>query len=163
MSDTLDQLAMRYDGTWRAHVITADKLKTMTFPPVQWVVPGIIPEGVTILAGKPKIGKSLLVLDIALAIAGGRFVLGDIKPIQGEVLYAALEDPKRRLWKRTRKIRGLDVAWPAALTLATQWRRLDAGGVDDIKEWASSVPNPRVVILDTLAGVRPDRGTREST
>jgi hypothetical protein len=47
--------------------------------------------------------------------------------------------------------------WPERLTLATRWRRLDDGGVDDIGEWADSVVEPRLVVLDTLAGVRPQR------
>ena len=84
----------------RENSFSADALRTMTFKPLDYVVPGIISEGVTILAGKPKIGKSWLALDIALAVSGDRFLLGEIKPIQGDVLYAALEDNKRRLWKR---------------------------------------------------------------
>jgi hypothetical protein len=150
------------NGTWRDNVFTAAGLRTMTFAAVQYVLPSIIPEGVTILAGRPKIGKSWLALDIALAISGGRFVLGDIHPAQGDVLYAALEDNKRRLWKRIRKILGPDVPWPTGLTLTTQWRRLDAGGAADIKDWAQSVAKPRLVILDTLAGVRPDRNSRDT-
>jgi len=88
-------------------------------------------------------------------------VLGDVKPAQGDGLYAALEDNQGRLWKRTRKILGPDAAWPEALTLATRWRRLDNGGDTDIREWADEAGNPRVVILDTLAGVRPDRTNRD--
>jgi hypothetical protein len=149
--------------TWRDNVFTASTLRTMTFKPVNWVVPGIIPEGLTILAGKPKIGKSWLALDVALAITSERFVLGEIKPEQGDVLYAALEDNRRRLWKRVRKITAAaDVAWPERLSLATRWRRLDNGGASDIKEWAGAVSKPRLVILDTLAGVRPDRNARDS-
>ena len=64
----------------------------------------LIPEGVTILAGKPKVGKSWLALDLALALAGGRFVLGDIHLIEGDVLYAALEDNERRLRSRIERI-----------------------------------------------------------
>jgi hypothetical protein len=149
--------------SWRHNVFTASDLAAMTFKPINWVVPGIIPEGLTILAGKPKIGKSWLALDIALAITGPRFVLGNIEPEQGDVLYAALEDNKRRLWKRIRKIMAVDdVAWPEQLMLATRWRRLDNGGAADIREWAGTVAKPRLVILDTLAGVRPDRNGRDS-
>jgi predicted ATP-dependent serine protease len=36
--------------------------------------PGLIPEGLTIIAGKPKIGKSWLALDICIAVAMDRFV-----------------------------------------------------------------------------------------
>jgi hypothetical protein len=47
--------------------------------------------------------------------------------------------------------------------LATQWRKLDEGGVDDILEWCESVSEPWLVILDTLAGVRPERQARDTT
>jgi RecA-family ATPase len=43
------------------------------------------------------------------------------------------------------------------LTLTTSWRRLDKGGVTDIAEWISAARTPRLVILDTLAGVKPIR------
>ena len=46
---------------------------------------------------------------------------------------------------------------PERLTLATRWRRLDRGGVEDIEAWCDSVPSPRLVLLDTLASVRPTR------
>jgi len=134
-------------STWRDRAFTAGALRTMNFKAIEYVVPGIIPEGLTILAGKPKIGKSWLALDLALAVAGDRFVLGELKPAQGDVLYAALEDNQRRLWKRTRKI--MDTAqavWPERLTLATQWRRIDGGGIEDIKDWASRATNPRLVM-----------------
>jgi len=158
-----DRRSANREDTWRENSFSAEALQTMTFKPVDYVVPGIFPEGVTILAGKPKIGKSWLALDIALAVSGDRFLLGEIKPIQGAVLYAALEDNKRRLWKRIRKIMAAaDVRWPSGLTLATRWRRLDNGGVADIQDWAATVANPRLVILDTLAGVRPDRNARET-
>src|SRR5215472_4624510 len=115
--------------SWRDNVFTASDLRAMTFKPINWVVPGIIPEGLTILAGKPKVGKSWLALDLALAVAGGRYVLGEIKPDEGDVLYAALEDNQRRLWKRTDIVMGRhSVTWPDRLTLATKWRRLDDGG-----------------------------------
>jgi hypothetical protein len=84
------------DG-WRAHVFTAASLREKKFEPISYVVPQLIPEGVTIFAGKPKIGKSWAALDIALAKAGGRFVFGDIHLIEGDVLYCALEDNDRRL------------------------------------------------------------------
>src|SRR5262245_31745641 len=73
---------------WRDHVFTAADLQHKTFPPVTYCVPGLIPEGLTIIAGKPKIGKSWLALDICIAIAAGRFCLGDCRPAQGDVLYA---------------------------------------------------------------------------
>jgi RecA-family ATPase len=60
-------------------------------------VPDLIQEGLTIIAGKPKIGKSWLALDICIAISAGRYCLGERKPVEGDVLYAAMEDNPRRL------------------------------------------------------------------
>lgn len=85
--------------TWRNGLITAKDLQTKTFAPVRIILPGLIPEGVTIVAGKPKIGKSWLALDVCAAVAGDRFVLGETKPVQGDVLYIAAEDNQRRLKK----------------------------------------------------------------
>lgn len=143
---------------WRGNVFTAEDLRRKTFPPVSYIIPGLIPEGLSILAGRPKVGKSWLALDLAIAAAAGRICLGDRKPAVGDVLYAALEDNPRRLQRRIDKLLSpLATEWPKRLTLATSWQRLDKGGVTDIAEWADSVPQPRLVILDTLAGVRPVR------
>jgi hypothetical protein len=143
-------------GDWRSHVFTAAKLRTMEFPPVSYIVPGIIPEGVTVLAGKPKIGKSWMALDLAIGIATGSPVLGGVHVEQGDVLYCCLEDNQRRLKRRVTKLLGaFGGDWPARLTLATEWRRLDEGGVEDIEAWCGSVSKPRLVLLDTLVGVRP--------
>ncbi|MGH3326786.1 MAG: AAA family ATPase, partial [Streptomycetales bacterium] len=39
---------------------TADELMAMEFPEPRWAVPGILAEGVNLLAGPPKVGKSWL-------------------------------------------------------------------------------------------------------
>ena len=63
------------------------------FPDPTWCVPGIIPEGCCILSGHPKIGKSFLVLAVALAAASGGTVLG-VQVEARPVLYMALEDER---------------------------------------------------------------------
>ena len=147
-------------GSWRDQVTTAAELQRQTFPDVAYILPSLIAEGLSILAGKPKIGKSWFALELAIAVAGGRTCLGDREPKTGDVLYAALEDNPRRLQRRIDKLLSpVSGDWPLRLTLATQWRRLDEGGVEDIAEWADEVAEPRLVILDTLAGVRPIRST----
>ena len=143
---------------WRSYAFTAAALREMEFPPVSYVVPSLVPEGLTILAGRPKIGKSWMALELAIGIASGGKVLGGINVEQGDVLYACLEDNKRRLKRRVMKLLSpFSSEWPERLTLATQWRRLDQGGIADIVDWCDSAPSPRLVLLDTLAGVRPAR------
>ena len=43
----------------------ADELMAMEFAPPRWAVPGFLAEGVSLLAGPPKVGKSWLALDLA--------------------------------------------------------------------------------------------------
>jgi hypothetical protein len=134
-------------------IFTAAELQKMVFPPIRWIVPDVLPEGLTILAGKPKMGKSWLALDIALAVAAGVNVLGR-QCAPGPVLYLALEDNQRRLQRRLQRLQpGFD--WPAALEFNTRWPLLDAGGEKQISAWIAAHEAARLVIVDTLATVRP--------
>jgi predicted ATP-dependent serine protease len=133
----------------------------MSFPPIKYVVPGVIIEGLTLFAGKPKIGKSWLLLHAAIAVARGGFTLGDIHCPEGDVLYCALEDNKRRLQSRTTKLIGLK-DWPRRLIFRTEMPRLAQGGLDWIRDWITSVPEPRLIIIDTLATVRTPRNPRKT-
>jgi hypothetical protein len=144
---------------WQDKIVTARALQTMTFKPVRYILPGYIAEGATIIAGKPKVGKSWLTLDLAIAATAERFTLGTLKPTQGDVLYLALEDNRRRLQRRIAKL------WPNArptdrLALVTDWRRADEGGLEDINDWCVSVADPVMVIVDTLEKFRPLQSSR---
>jgi hypothetical protein len=152
----VDNPTPKQSSGWRLGAVRASELQSMTFPPVRYVLSGYIPEGVTILAGKPKVGKSWLVLDLCIASAAGRFTLGTLKPFPGDVLYLALEDNPRRLKRRIKKLlQALESKWPDRLTLKTEWRRADAGGLSDIEEWCASVPEPTLIVIDTLEKIRP--------
>ncbi|MGO9849678.1 MAG: AAA family ATPase [Methylocella sp.] len=147
----------RASGSWRDSMVSAANLRTMTFEPVRYVVPGFIVEGVTLLVGRPKIGKSWWVLDVCLGVAIGCLALGKLNALQGDVLYLALEDGKRRLQKRLDKLLPtFNGGWPEGLKLVPMggWRRADQGGLEDIREWCKSVPKPILVVVDTLERLR---------
>lgn len=133
--------------------LATEVLKTMTFAPIKYVVPGVIVEGLTLLAGKPKIGKSWLLLHAGIAVASGGCTLGDLKCEEGDVLYCALEDNLRRLQSRMQILRP-DEPWPARMYVETEMPRLGDGGLDYIRSWLNSVKHPRLIIIDTLAMVR---------
>jgi AAA domain-containing protein len=146
---------------WNDGLITARELQSKKFKPVRIILSGLIPEGVTLLAGKPKVGKSWLALDVCLAVADeNRFVLGDMQPVHGDVLYLALEDNERRLKKRIDKI-VQSAAWPERLKLHTEWKRMDQGGLEDIEAWLKLAKEPRLIWIDTLAKIRPIAGRSE--
>ncbi len=102
-------LADRAAGTDGLPVMTADSILTATYPEPVWAVPGLLPVGLAILAGRPKVGKSWLALQIAQAVAAGGFALGE-HVTQGPVCYLALEDAPRRLQQRMAQ-----QGWPLGL------------------------------------------------
>jgi hypothetical protein len=142
--------------------LCTEGLQAMTFAPIKYVVPGIFVEGLTLLAGKPKVGKSWLLLHAAIAVARGGFTLGDLHCIEGDVLYCALEDNQRRLQARMTKLMGFSQKWPERLFYYCELPRLTEGGLDAIRAWIVSKPNPRLVIIDTLAMVRATRKREET-
>src|SRR5262249_28773656 len=109
-----DQTVCQPSKSWRDGIITAPDLQTKQFKPVRIILPSLIPEGITILAGKPKIGKSWLALDVCVAVADRLLVLGDKQPVQGDVLYLALEASPGPLKTRMGEIRGRG-SWPERL------------------------------------------------
>lgn len=143
--------------------VTARKLCTMTFTPIRYVVPGYIAEGLTLFAGRPKLGKSWFCLDIALAVASGGACLGDVQCAEGDVLYLALEDNLRRLQSRIFRVwNSTSQEPPERLTLVTEWDRGDEG-VAGIRKWIQEALQPRLVIVDVLAMFKAVSKDREQT
>jgi hypothetical protein len=159
LRQTPEQKKQPFD--WRKGATSGKEIRTMIFNPVTFLVRDLIPnEGVTLICSKPKVGKSWLVLDIAIASTMDRHVLGDIKPEQGDVLYLALEDSLRRLQSRMTKLLPTFAGeWPEGITFHTQWRRVDQGGLDDIREWATETKahgrKIAFIAIDVLKKVRP--------
>ena len=136
-----------------ASSIDAADLLELDIPPLAWIVPDLLPEGTTVLAGPPKLGKSCLVYQIAVEVALGGELLGRAIE-QGDVLYLALEDGKRRGQTRLRAALGdrgmprgrLEVRWSAA--------RLGEGLEGELVDWLEQHPDARLVAIDTLQRVR---------
>src|SRR5712691_6266175 len=84
----------------RPKILNAVELMALELPEPRWAVTGLIPEGLNIFAGRPKSGKSWLMLGIAIAVASGGRALGQVAVAPGDVLYLAMEDSPRRLKER---------------------------------------------------------------
>ncbi|MEE4154362.1 MAG: AAA family ATPase [Erythrobacter sp.] len=131
----------------------ADLMK-MQFPAIKYVVPGYVAEGLTVLAGAPKIGKSWMALNLAVAVAGGTQALGSIQCSQADVLYIALEDNPRRMQKRAQI---LQCPIPDALEVVFDWPAIGSGCENKIREWAARSRNPGMVVIDVFNRVRPPK------
>lgn len=93
-------------------------------PPV-YLIDGLLTEGFTILAGRPKSGKSWLCLQLAHSLAVGTPFLGEFSvPKRKRVCYLAFEDSDNRLTYRTQTIGCMP---SDDLTFYTQWPRGQAG------------------------------------
>src|SRR5438876_1590786 len=120
-------------------IMSAREFMALELPEPRWAVPGIFPEGLNIFTGRPKQGKSWLVLATAIAVASGGRALGRIEVQAGDVLYLALEDSDRRLHNRLDQLLdGAEV--PERLHLVRDWPR---GDIADIEAWLRTHPDAR--------------------
>ncbi len=141
----------------RIETFSAKNLQGMDFPPLSFAVEGLIAEGLTLLTGKPKMGKSWMALELAMAVSTGDVALGAVECEQGPVLYCALEDNRPRLQRRMKQRYGERDTWPETFHFATQLSRLDETLLEDLEDWITE-HGPRLVIIDTFACIRPLSG-----
>ena len=79
--------------------IDGETLMDMPLAMPRFCVGGLLPQGLSILGGAPKIGKSWLVLDLCVRIAKGE-PIWNLDTIPGTTLYLCLEDPLHRVQQR---------------------------------------------------------------
>lgn len=78
---------------------TAEEILSTVYKPIEYFIDGLLAQGLYILAGSQKVGKSWLALDICHSIATGSDVLKR-KTVQGTSLYLCLEDNFVRIQDR---------------------------------------------------------------
>ena len=103
-------------------------------------------------------GKSILALNLCIAVALGTKALVYADTEQGTVFYLALEDVKRRLKSRLKDCmmddtEGLVV--PRSLMFTTEWPRMGEGGLTKLDQEISAAGDVRMVVIDTLKMIRP--------
>lgn len=127
------------------------------YPAIKWVVPGYISEGFLVLAGRQKLGKTWLAIDMALAVATGGVAISSIDCEQGNVLYIDMENGPRRIqsWIKTLYPDQRNLPDLANLEWVTDAPQLGAGLIEELEKWRTSVPNPRFVIIDVLQRIKP--------
>ena len=138
---------------------STEYLRTTEFAPLQFTVPIYLPEGLTLIFGKPKIGKSWLIMNMSIGVTGIGQCLGQTcEP--GQVLYLALEDLDARLKRRMVAMLGTD-KW-ANFDYATEWARLGAGGLDMLNAYCDDHPKLRFLAVDIFQRVRDFSKGKES-
>jgi len=140
----------------RLQAQSARRLVEKDLPAVRWIVRDLIPEGVTLLAGDAKIGKSWAALGIALAVATGTRVFGHFETVGSDVLYLALEDGDQRMQDRLDTLLRANEP-PANLYIAYDCSPMPLL-VEELQGWKADNPQTGIVIVDVLARVRQGTG-----
>ena len=134
----------------KLETITAEDLQNRTYEPTHFLVDELIPEGLHILAGAPKIGKSWLALWLCLCISQGQ-PLWNFATTQGEALYLSLEDSFQRIQTR---LFDLTEDAPPTLHFAIMADTLKHGLEQQIEQFLMEHPTTKLVVIDTLQRVR---------
>lgn len=133
--------------------IPLDQFMKIDFPEPKWIVPGLIPEGCTVIAGPPKKGKSCTMHHVGLAVAAGGYAFGRFELEQGECLYYSLEGGPALFQERCRKLHA-ENGLPA-FHVITESRTLGQGALDDMEGWLQARrDSARLVVVDTLVCMR---------
>lgn len=130
--------------------IDADTLMSTPLPVTQFIVEGLLPEGLHILAGSPKIGKSWLALWICLKVSKGEPVW-ELPATRGTVLYLCLEDSYARIQSRLFQI--TDDA-PDILHFANLSSSIGDGLENQITSFLTEHPDTNLIVIDTLQKIR---------
>jgi hypothetical protein len=131
---------------------TLEELRAAEFPEPDGPVPGIIPNGLTILGGRPKRGKSWLMLQAGCSLGvGGMFLDHQLK--LKKVLYYALEDRPRRLKDRTAR---LGVASYALIEFELAVKPLHLGGLAQVEQ-AAKYGGYQMIVIDTIRRAMPGK------
>ena len=132
---------------------TVKRLLTEELPIPRWLVDGLIPEGLTLLVGAPKTGKSWFALNLASAFGTAGRALGQRQVERAETLYLALEDTPQRLKGR---VESLGIPRDAALSfiLRRDWTERGAVAIDRLNHYLDAYPDTKVIIIDTLERIR---------
>ena len=130
----------------KLNTIDGETLMSRPLQPLNFVVDTLISQGLHILAGSPKVGKSWLALWLAVAVAKGEPVWG-MQVKQGTTLYLCLEDSQLRIQNRL-----FDVTEdaPASVHFCTESRILGDGLTEQLEQFLSEHPDTSLIIIDTL-------------
>ena len=143
-----------------ANGIDLKGLMTTDIPPLRYAVNPILPEGLVCIAGRPKAMKSWLMYKLCFCVENGLNFLGH-KVEQGNALYLALEDSKRRLKERAFKMgHEKNKNFP---TTDIEAPYLGMGLEEDLQKWIDGVSKPKLIVVDTLARVKAAVGFKKGT
>lgn len=160
-------------------------LQAKVFKEPTWIIPNVLPAGAILLAARPKMRKTFLALQLALAVCGGRKFL-DWQATQGDVLFLGLEDNERRLKSRIKLLQTFDLNppplegfryWTGGVDISPSGRQYVSNpeeaarayaafprgqaGVDALEKFLDTYPRTKLIVIDTYAHFREQSNNRD--
>lgn len=165
---------------------TMAELQQKAFKEQKWLIRDVLPTGNILLAARPKMRKTFLALQLALAVCGSRKFL-DWKCEAGDVLFLGLEDNERRLKSRIALLQTLELNppdlsgfryWTGGVDIspttgkafisnpeeaARAYAAFPRGqaGVDALDKFLDVYPKTRLIVIDTYARFRGTSNNRD--
>ena len=131
---------------------SCEEIMTTLYKPIEFAVDELIAQGLYILAGSPKVGKSWLALQLCLAVAKGEKLL-ERETRGGTALYLCLEDGYERIQKRLYEL----TDEPSdKLFFSIMADSIGCGLEQEIEKFKSVNEDLRLVVIDTLQMVRSE-------
>jgi hypothetical protein len=172
----------QYDFT---RVPSIADLQKRSFTKRNWVIENVLPTGNIMLASRPKMRKTFLALQLALAIATGDKFL-DWKCVQGDVLFLGLEDNERRLRERIQLLNTFKLGlpdlsgfryWTGGVDISPKGKQIISNpeehartytmfprgeaGVEALNKFLDTFPKTKLIVIDTLAHFREQSNNRD--
>ena len=146
--DDIEKKPKRIINMWSDAKDMTEVMQTK-FEEVKFCVNKILPEGLNILAGKPKSMKSWTALELSCAIENGIPFMGH-ETQQGDCLYLGYEDNWRRIHNRIEKLGFKNKKLPKIFTMQEKLPNIKNGLIDSMQMWIEGANTPRLIVIDTL-------------
>ena len=140
-------------GIKRFHTIDSDVLFEKQLEKRRYIVKGLLPEGLTVLSGDPKVGKSFFALSLSVSVAKGIPFLC-FPTVKSDVLYFSFEDDEKRLQQRLFEMSEDNFT---GLTFSSDVMHLDVDFIQSVENYLQDHPNTKLIVVDTLNYIRPDK------
>ena len=139
-------------ATTKFEFFSAESILNEYIKPPQFIVQSLLAEGLTVLAGPPKYGKSFLSMDLCCSVATGKPFLG-FSTVQSQVLYLCLEDSKGRIKKRLTEVTH-DNLVAKNLFFVMNAPDMDNGLFDALEGFLKDHPDCKLIVIDTFQKIR---------
>ena len=133
------------------HTIDGTVIMNKQMPPLRYTIAEILPAGLTLFSGDSKIGKSLLAVNMCVAVSKGEPFL-DFPTHRGTVLYLALEDTESRIQRR---VFSLTDTLDSNFHFSNERYRLDDGLIEAMEDFITEHPDTNLIVIDVLQYIRP--------